>query len=40
MIENKLKELFSELYQEESRILNDSDVDMTCELDTQVISKI
>ena len=40
MIVNKLEELFSELNQEEIEKLNNSDVDMACDLDKKIVSRI
>lgn len=40
VVDNKLENLFSELNQEEISKLNSSDVDMSCELDEQVILRI
>ena len=40
MIVNKLQELFSEINQEEIERLNNSDIDVTCDLDKQIVSRI
>ncbi len=40
MIEKKIDNLFSELTDEEIKMLNNSDIDMSCELDPKTISRI
>ena len=40
MIVNKLEKLFSELNHEEIERLNNSDVDVTCDIDMQIVSRV
>ena len=39
MIVNKLEKLFSDLNHEEIERLNNSDVDVTCDIDMQIVSR-
>ena len=40
MIVNKLEKLFSDLNHEEIERLNNSDVDVTCDIDMQIVSRV
>ena len=40
MIVNKLEKLFSDFNHEEIERLNNSDVDVTCDIDMQIVSRV